>query len=252
VFRWDIELVQNSFGVYTGFYYRASSGIHSDSPLVVQGNELKLQGILIDEVTKCYKMAEASENLETPKQLRVLKPEKHTPTFLDEIWKELNAKQSPRVYTDDEWIDAFSLTLCGGLMDFECAQDDLQRHRANFAAYWKLRLQSTSTGEIPEELERIEDQGDEERFWIDMDLCSLYRSFLITQKGYYVLGPWIAQPGDKCFIFAGCRVPFILRETDRPSHYKLVGEAYIHGVMRGELFRPHGKQDAPTETVFIC
>jgi hypothetical protein len=253
VFRWDAELVQNSFGVYTDYYFCASAGIDVDSPLTIEGRELKLQGILMDVVSKSYKFSTTSEDLETPKQLRTLKPPDHKPVSLDRIWTDLNVNETPRIYDDGEWLDAFSLTLCSGLMGpDQCAQDDLQRHRANFAAYWKLRLQSTSIGEIPAELEATKDRGDEERFYIDMSLACEGRSFLITQKGHYGLGPWIAEPGDKCFILLGCRVPFILRETNRPSYYKLVGEAYIHGAMRGELNGPQGRQGTQAETIFIC
>jgi hypothetical protein len=252
VFRWDAELVQNSFGVYTDTYFCASAGIDIDSPLTIEGRELKLQGILVDVVSKSYKFSTTSEDLETPKQLRTLKPPDHKPVSLDQIWTDLNFNETPRIYADDEWLDAFSLTLCSGLMGGQCAQDDLQRHRANSAAYWKLRLQSTSGSDIPAELEAIKDRGDEERFWLDMSLACEGRSFLITQKGYYGLGPWIAEPGDKCFILLGGRVPFILRETNRFSYYKLVGEAYIHGAMRGELVGGPQRIQGTQETIFIC
>jgi hypothetical protein len=68
-----------------------------------------------------------------------------------------------------------------------------------------------------------------------MSLSSEGRSFTITQKGHYGLGPWIAEPGDIFCIPLGARVPFILRKTGKESFYKLVGEAYIHGFMRGEV-----------------
>ena len=33
----------------------------------------------------------------------------------------------------------------------------------------------------------------------------------------------------------GVKVPYILRRAEKESQYKLVGEAYVHGLMRGEI-----------------
>ena len=44
--------------------------------------------------------------------------------------------------------------------------------------------------------------------------------------------PAEAELGDQVSILLGEQVPFILRK--RRDHYTLVGEAYIHGIMKGE------------------
>ena len=105
----------------------------------------------------------------------------------------------------------------------------------NFAAYWRLRAQSsTLEGELLADLQGAAQRGDREKFWLDMRLVCEGRSFLFTRKGYYVLGPCIAKPGDVCCVLFGATVPFILRKVDEAPHYKLIGEAYIYGLMRGE------------------
>jgi hypothetical protein len=48
------------------------------------------------------------------------------------------------------------------------------------------------------------------------------------------LGPNTTQKGDKVCILLGCHVPVIIRPEG--DHYIFIGEAYIHGVMYGELF----------------
>jgi hypothetical protein len=35
-------------------------------------------------------------------------------------------------------------------------------------------------------------------------------------------------------LILGAKVPFILRRTDNPFHFWLVGETYVHGIMHGE------------------
>jgi len=78
------------------------------------------------------------------------------------------------------------------------------------------------------------------------------RRLFVTAKGYLGLGPSSLQVGDKVYILKGANVPFLLREQEREDsregatsnesemNYKLVGEAYIHGIMNGELFDKDG------------
>lgn len=58
------------------------------------------------------------------------------------------------------------------------------------------------------------------------------RQFGLTQEGLMGWLPLAARVGDHVGLFAGCRVPFVLRAFDQG--YKLVGDAYVHGVMDGE------------------
>lgn len=80
------------------------------------------------------------------------------------------------------------------------------------------------------------------------------RAFFITRDGSMGLGPWSTKPGDKVVILSGASVPALLRRTGEAkwcpdmtdeAHpvlryiglYQLVGEAYVHGVMGGEVVR---------------
>ncbi|KAI1419219.1 HET-domain-containing protein [Xylaria sp. FL1777] len=73
----------------------------------------------------------------------------------------------------------------------------------------------------------------------------LDRRFFLTEKGYIGLAPDDVNEGDMICALAGGRLPFILRDasttskrlgksTDIPRTYKLVGDAYLHGIMDGE------------------
>jgi hypothetical protein len=69
------------------------------------------------------------------------------------------------------------------------------------------------------------------------------RSFIEGQSlhGYdqFVgLGPWRTEVGDIADILFGCSVPVVLRPTetaDRTTEYEFIGEAYIYGIMGGEV-----------------
>ncbi|KAJ4354369.1 uncharacterized protein N0V89_006104 [Didymosphaeria variabile] len=56
----------------------------------------------------------------------------------------------------------------------------------------------------------------------------------ITRGGYLGLGPKDMRKGDIVVVVSGAEVPLILREVPEGG-YKLVGEAYVDGVMDGEV-----------------
>jgi len=71
------------------------------------------------------------------------------------------------------------------------------------------------------------------------------RRFCTTRRGYIGLVPPGTQQGDMVSIFLGTQTPFIIRPSSRfvyASHesiskdsYRLIGEAYMHGMMDGEM-----------------
>jgi len=47
------------------------------------------------------------------------------------------------------------------------------------------------------------------------------------------LGPMDMVIGDEVWILAGAKMPFVLRSLEN-GRYRLLGQAYVHGVMHGE------------------
>lgn len=58
--------------------------------------------------------------------------------------------------------------------------------------------------------------------------CRLF----LTNSGYMGLGEYNVAKGDHIYLLMGGEVPFILRPEG--EHFRLVGEAYVHGIMDGE------------------
>jgi hypothetical protein len=59
----------------------------------------------------------------------------------------------------------------------------------------------------------------------------------VTAGGWLGFGPTCMEPGDVVVVLAGADVPFIVRRKDDESgEFLLVGEAYVDGLMFGELF----------------
>ena len=66
------------------------------------------------------------------------------------------------------------------------------------------------------------------------------RLFITTQK-WFGLGPENLRPNDEVWLLKHAKVPFILRPYG--GQYQLVGEAYVHGIMFGELVTGPGGEE---------
>jgi hypothetical protein len=61
----------------------------------------------------------------------------------------------------------------------------------------------------------------------------MYRSLFIDCNGELGLGPSSIEIRDEVWILAGVSVPFILR-PEGEGQFRLISEAYVHGIMHGE------------------
>lgn len=62
-----------------------------------------------------------------------------------------------------------------------------------------------------------------------------YRRPLAIGDAYVGIGPSHAQVGDLVFVVAGGPVPLILRPSGSSNTYNLIGEAYVHNCMDGQV-----------------
>ncbi|KAH7087494.1 heterokaryon incompatibility protein-domain-containing protein [Paraphoma chrysanthemicola] len=72
------------------------------------------------------------------------------------------------------------------------------------------------------------------------------RRICITHDGYLACVPDSCVEGDEVVIFFGHTMPYIVRKTGDPDEngkkiYRLVGHAYVHGIMDGELVEEDAK-----------
>jgi hypothetical protein len=68
------------------------------------------------------------------------------------------------------------------------------------------------------------------------------RRLFVTPEKWLGSGPELLESGDEVWLLKNAAVPFILRPTG-DSQYQLVGEAYVHGIMYGELVDAPGGRD---------
>jgi hypothetical protein len=65
---------------------------------------------------------------------------------------------------------------------------------------------------------------------------SSWRNYTLarTKGGLLVMGIGSLKEGDEIALLKGCELPLIVRRSDVPGRFKLVGAAYVHGIMDGQ------------------
>ncbi|KPM37853.1 hypothetical protein AK830_g8696 [Neonectria ditissima] len=87
-----------------------------------------------------------------------------------------------------------------------------------------LRLSSDYGVPIPEDV----------RPYIEGMLLHKTRRLFVTETGLVGLGPLGMEQGDRLVVFYGFQAPYVIRPASN-SRFALVGEAFVNGIMDGEL-----------------
>ncbi|KAH8588345.1 hypothetical protein B0O99DRAFT_639551 [Bisporella sp. PMI_857] len=61
-----------------------------------------------------------------------------------------------------------------------------------------------------------------------------------TSKGRFGQGPVSLQPGEQVWLISNAQMPLVLRPVEGTDSFNLIGVAYIHGCMHGELVAEWG------------
>jgi len=65
-------------------------------------------------------------------------------------------------------------------------------------------------------------------------MLAVGRRMARTQEGHLALVPGDTEVGDRVFLLKGGQVPVVLRREE--GRWEVIGEAYVHGVMKGEAW----------------
>jgi hypothetical protein len=86
---------------------------------------------------------------------------------------------------------------------------------------------------MSDEVQTAFDPYDAAKFCGEISAKACGRKPFVTKKGHLGLGLDHVEPGDAVAVVIGCQVPFVLRKS-MGGRYKIVGEAYVDGIMDGE------------------
>ncbi|TVY13033.1 Heterokaryon incompatibility protein 6, OR allele [Lachnellula arida] len=96
-----------------------------------------------------------------------------------------------------------------------------------------LMIENENQNEIDiEELDDERSDKEQRAVIINASITMNRRRLFISQTDILGLCPWNATVGDVICVLLGCRFPVILRPVE--GKYRLVGEAYVDGLMNGE------------------
>jgi hypothetical protein len=255
-FCWEVDEVNQvicRLGRPTDCDFNASASVERVSPTVIENNYLALRGTIVDVVGTSYRFSDS--DFVDPATLKTRQSEPSQRSTMRDIWSSIHEPGAACVYASENLSTAFSLTLLAGSFYTNWTEPFIRELLADFAAYWALWPQSSPPEpEMPTSMPHVDagKKGDAESFLSMMQIFCTGRTFLITEKGFYGLGPCIVKPGDLCCVLFGANVPHILRKVSGAERYKLVGEAYIHGLMGGEAMGMLEKGGLKEETFVIC
>lgn len=260
--RWDLAEEHSAWRSDKGVFYSASGELPSSAFEITRlegqkyGSQLRLKALGLDSVfiafslppNWCFRILnnkfERKDNTLNESYLNPLE-EVHT------LWENIRPSL-PRPYLNDEI--SLALTLTAGLTTttglVTPADEDPYHH---FESYCSYRLQKASvwgpnfSEDLRKHLETY--TGDADVFASDIAVAAANRTFFCTERGHLGLGPRIIREHDQCWIPQGSKAPCILRPIDGEK-YKIIGEAYIHGLMRGEVVEVLSEDDF--EDIVIC
>jgi hypothetical protein len=200
----------------------------------VRGRNLHTRGILFDSIrafSQEMKWDDFRRKTGTPMDAGgITNP-------LESAWTLATAAEAYPYSCDKE--TAFSLTVTCGVNEI---RHDWERDKKLVEAFRK-RFKSYRQGFFTPSDSTLQ-KGLSDRVVMDKayeyTLFTQYskgRKFFVTKDGRFGLGPPVMKQGDLCCVLFGSIAPFIIRPTGIKSHYQLVGECYVHGIMRGEIIQ---------------
>jgi hypothetical protein len=219
----------------SGFPFQAGGVLVPSITISTDKKILTVDGIVIDKIRKtgCLVKHDKKCNCSHPRPAR---------DFHD--WAEIAGLHDTGEYISGGSVgDAFIITMTAGhpLTKFATVKEDF--------VYWYRRMvlsDLVKNGESirPASAQQVRDpwlEAGTSRMPQEIPSKTLQQSMIycngrrfgVTSKKYFALLPGEAVEEDVIAIFKGGKYPFVLRKE--VSGWSLVGECYIHGIMRGEM-----------------
>lgn len=242
--------------------FKTSASISTDlvSRTNVRGLELNTYGARIARVKSVSRIFDSSMTLPHI-----------SPETTNEVWIEAFDALKASITDPTEVLYALSTLLTAGKDWFGGIIENREQHFADFLAFmynpamfsdggievgldhaqggstrakWRdgpqrrhpnLLLDSLFRPRTDLALPPVAEQGQAHCFREAMRGACTWRRLLVTDDGHVGLGPQVTEPGDVVCILQDAIMPLVLRPETDGDKFKLVGEAYIQGMMFGEI-----------------
>jgi hypothetical protein len=225
-------------------YYRAGGNQNAafQATLSLSDTCLEITGVLLDTVEWTSQHFLADE---------LTLPNQRQDFTLYKLWQELQHHNVGSVYGDssNDREYAYSLAVVAGrAVDGGPAEDNPSLHRSVYQAYKDLLDDKKDAGDASSHQSTRNALKLKPLTYLSNQRRALHnRRVFGTAEGYYGVGHNVLEVEDVCCVFRGANVPFILRRAEcdeqnwsASARYRLVGEAYIQGFMKGEVLEMLG------------
>jgi len=224
------------------YYWYRAGGTLEFQPRILSGSALSITGLVFDQLewTSGMEWSGVKDSQGDAKPF--------DKSFIDTLWElvqmRLGNSEEVLLFGNQKQAlrDAFFLSLVKGFPAISGGPQDnitLFRLRKRFtAAYHYLRRTAAGAGHgaaTPMTHQAL-------HYLQELEYCR-GRHLAITHSSRSGLVPRLARPGDVCCVVPGNSVVYILRPGADCNIYRLVGSAYVHGVMAGELVWGAGPND---------
>jgi hypothetical protein len=148
----------------------------------------------------------------------------------------------------EEEIDAIKTTMCGSYMPYQDEVDHFALLRQQtMDMLSELPPDPLCDGIVTALIGRHRPNArDREDFEESFRTAYYGRRLFRTRSGYFGIAAQLLHRGDSVWILAGADTPFVLSRL-RDRDWRVVGEAYVFGIMNGEVLRG----DAKLERLFL-
>jgi hypothetical protein len=208
-----------------------------------------LEGLVIDTVVEASELDLPALGLHVPGDVK--KNSAPTAPKYSEAWCRL-LRRTKKMKLDEEVYYGYERALCCGMLEHPSNRERIGCSHGDGALAVFLHSLCKDSWQYPDGLEKPQAMRSKmtKSFHVHhlvdyIRLLQQERQFLRTEEGYIGTGPSQTKAGDKVVILYGSILPFILRERGE-GRYLLLGEAYIHGLMHGEVFRLHENGKPPS------
>jgi hypothetical protein len=208
--------------------YNASLEMETKELFIVERleNRLKISGIIFDSVELVSAPMEAADFKEHSSHTS----SNHVVDPVESCWRLIRAVASIH---KSKTHAVMMVLITGTYISVDNVKADFESYCRRFCS--TECCQSLGLGAAEEDRETSSWRS--RRFLNYIQRCCPGRRFYTTRSGRFGIGPRILKKGDLCSVLFGSEIPFTLRQTGEKSSYKLLGEAYVEGVMHGEVVR---------------
>ncbi len=158
-------------------------------------------------------------------------------------WQDFAVRRFPEPYKTGQTVqDAFFRSLIEH--GAAAKERNIENYRKSFKQ-WHEAVMSADLGEVLAKYHGKEEseifpalglEGAGTYFHVQMSFHTRRKAFCSTATGFMAMVPEAARAGDLVILLAGLSLPFVVRRDQDCDTYRLIGPAYVHGMMDGELW----------------